>query len=189
MGTHCGLEAYFIIKEHQSYLSFERRACMNIDLMGVSMGTKQHSRRYVAKFRKAAYTVLMRGQAKVMLTPGAATGCPPAFCGIADKATVGGRTGQMTGLIMMCEGQLIAVFLAVLPCPDITGKGLAESFIEVFCGGSPLTLSHSHFRGCYVGFAADGQYQGAAEGHPSGLDVHGHVPTRLSGARARGARV
>ena len=177
-GMICGKMVLTGIKCHDSDHSFEERIT-TLASIGVGVGTKNHSRKFVPSLRNSMHAVTIKAIEKVFITPMAATKRPPPFCGLADKATLQRQTGQMHGGILAVEGELTAVMLSVLPAPDSTGPGLGGLLVNVFTGGYPLSLSHRLVRKSQTGFAFDGQYQSAHEGHASGLDVRSHYCGKL----------
>lgn len=110
----------------------------------------------------------------LLTEPDPATKRPPAFAVMADKATLLHRTGQMVGIILMIAGVLTPIFLSTLIAADGTGLGLATLLQTKLSGGEPLALPKELLQRSLTGFAFDGQYQGAHEGHASGLDVCSH---------------
>lgn len=118
-GRHVGLIALQTVQEHSSQLSFERWLA-TCTALGVDIGTKNHSKEFVAGFRHAAHECLTESIQSLLRTEDPATGRPPAFATIADKATVRKKTGQMHGLILMIEGELQSIFLSTLEvCPAL----------------------------------------------------------------------
>ena len=104
------------------------------------------------------YGVLMRGVTRLLTTPDEATGRPPPFAVMADKATVMRKTGQMHGIILMIEGAFVALFVSVLLAGDIgDGQGLASLLVQMLMQGAPFSLSAEHLRSSLTGLAFDGQ--------------------------------
>ena len=85
--------------------------------------------------------VLYRGFMKLLTTLRKATGRPPAFSLLADKATLHRRTGQMAGIMTIMNGKLKAICLSTLLALESTGEGFAKLLIEVLGDGKPLKLS------------------------------------------------
>ena len=84
------------VKEHDSDNSFERRVATQ-QSMGTSVGSKQHSRFFAKGLRKSMHAVLTSGFEKLLLQNDVATGRPPPFALIADKATINRQTGHRLG--------------------------------------------------------------------------------------------
>ena len=177
-GMICGKMVLAGVKCHDSDRSFEERIT-TLASIGVGVGTRNHSRFFVPQLRDSMHIVTIKAIKKGFTTPMAATKRPPPFCGLADKATLQRQTGQMHGAVLMIVGELIAVMLSVLPCPDSSGAGCGGLLVDVFTGGKPLSLPPSLVRRSQTGFAFDGQYQSAHEGHASGLDVRSHYCGKL----------
>jgi hypothetical protein len=174
----CGRLVLQNIKEHDSDASYERRLA-TARVAGNDVGTKNQSRAFVPKLRHSMAAVLYAGFARLLTTKDVATGRPPPFATMADKATVQRQTGQMHAIILMVEGVLVALFLSVAVAPDPTGLGLATLLEAMLMGGLPLSLSSSLLRQSLTCGAFDGQYQGAHEGHAAGLDVLSHFCQKL----------
>ena len=81
--------------------------------MGTNVGTKNHSRMFVPELRKTMHAVMIEIFEVVLTEEDPATGMPRPFGFMADKMTLGGRSGQMNGVITMIEGVLTAFFLGV----------------------------------------------------------------------------
>ena len=173
-GINCGKLVLACVKEHDSDLSYERRIT-NAKGMGVTVGTKQHSRMFVPKLRHSMHAVLVGGFTKLLTECDPATKRPRPFAMLADKATVLRQTGQMHGLITMIDGELTAIFLSTLLAPDASGKGLARLLWQAMHEGAPLKLSKALIRLSLTGNAFDGQYQSEHEGHAAGLQVQSHL--------------
>ena len=162
------------VKKHDSDSSYEERITM-LDSAGVQVGSKNHSRMFVPRLRNSMHVVITGSMQKAFTTPmEALNNRPVPFCLSADKATLDRQTGQMHGAILLIEGELRALMLSVLPAPDSTGKGLADTLVTVVMDGKPLRLSKSLLRHSSTGLAFDGQYQSEHEGHTSGLSVKQH---------------
>ena len=174
----CGRLVLQNLKEHDSDASYERRVA-GARVSGAKVGSKNHSFHLVPKLRASMAKVLTGGFQKLLLAPDPATGRPPAFAVLADKATVQRKTGQMHGLVLMVQGVLIALFLSVAVAPDATGEGLAGLLVALLMEGVPLSLAIDHIRCSLTCGAFDGQYQGAHEGHAAGLDVLAKFCQRL----------
>jgi hypothetical protein len=166
----CGRLVLQNLKEHDSDASYERRIAGS-RASGANVGTKNHSQALVPKLRASMCKVLTTGFQKLLTSPDVATGRPPAFAPMADKATVQRETGQMHGIILMVNGVLTALFLSVAVAPDATGFGLAELLKAMLMDGLPLTLSLQILRCSLTAGAFDGQYQSEYEGHAAGLQV------------------
>ena len=174
VGLNLGKIILSLVKEHDSDNSFERRLA-TLSTMGMAVGTKNHSRMFVPRVRSSMAKVLYKGFAKLLSEPDPATKRWRALCLMADKATLRRRTGQMHGIIVMIDGVLVPILLSILLALDSTGEGLAKLLIEVLTGGKPLNLLPDQLRKSLTGLAFDGQYQGAHEGHASGLQVGSHL--------------
>eukprot|EP00966_Prymnesium_polylepis_P137688 3182044-Prymnesium_polylepis.1 len=160
----CGRLVLQNLKEHDSDRSYERRVA-GAKVSGADVSTKNHSFQLVPKLRRSMCQVLYSGFTKLLVTPDPATGRPPPFAPIADKATVDRETGQMHGLILMVQGRLIALLALLLQ--------------DMLMGGAPLSLSLELIRYSMTCTAFDGQYQGQNEGHVSGLQVRNHFCDNL----------
>lgn len=112
-GLNVGLIALQVIQEHSSHLSFERWTATAAEL-GLDLGTKNHSRFFLDGFRRCGHEILTESIQAVLRDEDPATGRPPPFGAIADKATVNKKNGQMVGVVLMIEGTLQAVFLSTL---------------------------------------------------------------------------
>ena len=167
------------VKEHDSDSSYERRVA-TANSLGVNVGTKNHSRRFVPRLRKSMRAVCNESFTRLLSDPDPATKRPPAFAVMADKATVMSRTGQMVGIILMVCGILTPIFVSTLIASEGTGLGLATLLQTTLTAGEPLSLSPQLLQRSLTCFAFDGQYQGAHEGHASGLDVASHFCSLLS---------
>ena len=178
-GINVGKEVLSNILEHSSDRAIERRIALE-KAKGTNMGTKNHSRLIVPKLRSSMHAVLSQSFLLLLTTVDPVTMRPPPFTIMADKATIRRETGQMHGLIVMIAGVLVAIFLSTLRCAAIDGDGLAEVIIDCLCRGSPLSLDKSILIHSFTCFAADGQYQGAVQGHASGLQVLDHLVRKLS---------
>ena len=178
-GMTCAKLVLQNVKEHHADHSYERKIA-NAVASGQSVGTKQHSRKFVPRLRACMHKVLVSSFMLLLTTQMAATGRPPPFALMADKATMGRKTGQMCGIILMIEGVFVAIFLSVLQCGEAaTGDALADLLLQTLTGGLPLDLSQDLLRLSFTGAAFDGQYQGQYEGHACGLDVLSHLCTKL----------
>ena len=82
----CGRLVLQNLKEHDSDASYERRVA-GARASGSNVGTKNHSFNLVPLLRASMAKVLMSGFQKLLCTCCIATGRPPAFAAIADKAT------------------------------------------------------------------------------------------------------
>jgi hypothetical protein len=173
IGQNIGKIVLSNIKEHDSDASYERRIT-TAEAMGLNVGTKNHSRKFMPKLRESMHAVLIGSFTAVLTKPDPATKRLRPFAPIADKATVNRTTGQMTGLITMMEGELRAVFTATLLASEGTGAGLAALLWDNLHNGQPFNLSPTVVTLSMTGFAGDGQYQGKHEGHACGLDVISH---------------
>ena len=167
------------VKEHDTDRSFERRVSTVHDL-GVDVGSKNHSRKFVPRLRHSMHAVIVESLQTLLATPMAATKRPPPFAVAADKATVFRRTGQMHAIMVMVEGIITPIFASTLLSGDATGAGLAELLVSMLCDGKPLTLSKEQLRSQLTCLAFDGQYQSEAEGHTCGLAVQQHLTEQLS---------
>ena len=179
IGVDVGKTVLELVKEHDSDASFERRLT-TLQSRSVCVGTKNHSRKFVPRLRTSMARVLYKGFGTLLTTPAAATKRFPVFALMADKATLRRRTGQMHGIIVIIGGVLTPILLSILSAVDSTGPGLADLLKEVLMGGKPLRLTDKQVRQSMTGLAFDGQYQGAHEGHASGLDVVSHLCKSLN---------
>jgi hypothetical protein len=168
VGINVGKLVLATIREHDSDSSFERRVATCCD-MGISLGTKNHSRVFVPKLRDSLHEVTKAALAKSLTEVCVATGRPPPFATLADKATLNHETGQMHGGIVMLEGEMVPLFLSVLPAPDATGAGVAQLQMSVLQGGEPFNFTMDHLRESWTCMAMDGQYQSEDQGHAAGL--------------------
>ena len=178
-GINVGKAALLVLKQHQSDVSFERETTQ-LATFGVSIGSKNHSRKFMPGFRNSAHAVCVAGMQRLLREPLVATGHPPPFAAPADKATLQRRTGQMHGIITLCgrSGEFIALFTSVLVASDGTGSALADLIIQSLQHGEPFNLSTDEVRRQLTCFPGDGQYQSMLEGH-GGLRVAEHLCTKL----------
>eukprot|EP00966_Prymnesium_polylepis_P164619 3805649-Prymnesium_polylepis.1 len=154
-GVNCAKLVVQNIKEHSSDSSYERKIT-TAKSMGIEVGTKHDSRKLVPQLRTAMHSVLMKGITRLLVEPDPVTKRPrPFHAELADKATVMRETGQMHGLILMIDGNLVALFLSVLKVPDSSGYGLAKLLLQSLTEGVPLELYLScHWLSCACPFAA-----------------------------------
>ena len=178
-GLNVGKLVLANVKEHDSDTSFERRITL-LQSIGVNVGTKQHSRKFVTSLRGAMHTVLARKIQIALESPMPATLQPPPFAVAADKATVFRRTGQMHAILTMLNGEIIAIFASTVLAGESTGAGLAKLVAEMLTGGKPLTLSAELVRRSMTCLAFDGQYQSEHEGHVCGLAVQQHLTQQMA---------
>ena len=178
-GINVGKAALLVMKQHQSDASFERETTQ-LAAFGVSIGSKNHSCKFMPGFRNSAHAVCVAGMQRLLREPLVATGHPPPFAAPADKATLQRRTGQMHGIITLCghSGKFIALFTSVLPASDGSGSALAELLIRSLQHGEPFNLSTQEVRRQLTCFPGDGQYQSLLEGH-GGLRVAEHLCEKL----------
>lgn len=97
------------VKEHNADHSYER-AVSTAKALGLNVGTKNHSRKFLPRIRKSMRAVLNETFMTLLTEPDPATKRPPAFAVMADKATLLHRTGQMVGIILMIAGVLTPIF-------------------------------------------------------------------------------
>jgi len=185
-GLNCARRVLQVVLEHLSYLAYERLIA-TAAAEGVEVGTLNHSAAFPRQFVPSMHAMIIEGVQHLLETPDPATGRPPAFALIADKATNARQTGQMIGIIVMVKGIKIPIFLSVAVVRAAlaenatttlapgSGRNLAIHLLEALVRSKPLKLQMPRVREQLTSLGLDGQYLGTEEGNDSGLDVPRHL--------------
>jgi hypothetical protein len=104
------------------------------------------------------YQVVQEGIKEFLRTKQVATGRRPPFALNADKVTEQRRTGQLVGMLILLQGEIIAVFMADLPViAGHTGPAVAGN---VLSGLKPYDIDNQMYQEQFTAQAYDGQYFG-----------------------------
>ena len=159
-GYILGRIAYKVIREGQSYLSYERE----IELAHVNgaphLGNLHHSEKFVRDMLPNFVTALKEKMAKFLATPQELLGgrLPPLAIN-ADKGTTKGRTGHIIGALMLDpgRGEIIGVMLAdsVVAEGDSDAAGLSAAILKAIKDFIP---DNEACKEQITAFCFDGQY-------------------------------
>ena len=102
-GLNCARLALDVVREHQSYLAYERRIA-GAAAMGMEVGTRNYSAAFARVFVEGLYNTIVAAYQRLLTICDPATKRLPSFVLVADKATCGRQTGQIIGMILMVQG-------------------------------------------------------------------------------------
>ena len=159
-GINLGRIAYKVIREGQSYLSYEREILLAHLNGALHLGILHHSEKFVRDMLPHFVTVLKEDTAKFLATPQELLGgrCPPITVN-ADKATTKGRTGHIIGALVFDpgRGEIIGMMLAdsVVTEGDSDAAGLSAALLKAIKEFIP---DDAACREQLTAFSFDGQY-------------------------------